>query len=65
MIWKTKVKWFSDGSKPKTSWTHTYKNSLGNVVRCYIVSSDGPSITIMNENGCALYKMRMGDLFEI
>ena len=65
MVWKTKVKWFSGDSKPKTEWTHTYKNSLWNDVKCYVVSTSGPSITIMNENGCTLYKMRMGDLFEI
>jgi hypothetical protein len=64
MVWKTKVRWFSNEKTTKKEWTHTYKNYLGNVVKCLIIDSEEP-ITVLNENGCTIYDLKMSDLEEI
>jgi hypothetical protein len=64
MVWKTKVRWFSDKKTSEKEWTHTYINSLGDVVKCLIVDSEEP-ITVLNENGCTLHNLKITDLEKI
>jgi hypothetical protein len=63
--WKKKVTWFK---KTKPEMTHTYNNTLGEPVECYILNEvenvDG-LVNIMNYRGVTLFNIKLTDLTEL